>query len=213
MPTVGIPPGQNSHSSANGTKPVMVGLADMVPRWEVKKSPTIIRYFFQKDTFRTEAEAQIISTLLPKATKLWNDVKCGIRFDSTDNPANAHFKVLYSTELKEDTAAMSFFPNQVKDLKIYADAFDNSEFNKQLLNTITHEFGHILGLRHEHANENDEGSIAYPIGVRNEESIMGYKRATRKFQESDKEGLKLFYQLPVGYKFDKIAVTDYPVKA
>lgn len=133
-----------------GMKPIFVGSKAMIPRWDVHSAnPCILNYYLQASTFGNTANAELAKNLLQQAAELWNGVGFGVVLQAVTDPAKAHFDVVYDKNGNKNYTALSFFPSHVGKLYIYPQAFNDPEIKKQLLNTITHEFGHILGLRHE----------------------------------------------------------------
>ena len=71
--------------------------------------------------------------------------------------------------------------------------------------TIVHEFGHAMGLRHEHARTDaprscttgeiarEGGSIAYLTQTFDSRSVMGYCNATSDLSAGDIAGLNQLY--------------------
>lgn len=190
---------------------VMVGDFNLIPRWNtrISPSPLVLYYYLDKSTFGDAGNrATEVEELLKQASKLWNDINFGIIFEAATDKTKAHFDVVYEKNGPLGTAAMAFFPNKVEKLYIYETLFSSPAFNYQKLNSVTHELGHVLGLRHEHAAVNEGGAVR--IGVINPNSIIGYQRETRSLQESDKAGLKEFYKLRNGEVRGGIPVVDYP---
>jgi hypothetical protein len=185
----------------------MVGLVDMIPRWDTRTTtPCALQYYVQTSTFDNKDNADLATKLLQQAGKLWNSCGCGVTFTATTDPKKAHFDVVYNKNGNDGATAMAFFPNNIDKVYIYPEAFNDPSTKSQLLNTFTHELGHVLGLRHEHAAA--EGG-AVQIGEMNPNSIMSYNRETRSLQQSDRSGLLKFYGYNNGDKIDKVPVTDF----
>jgi hypothetical protein len=146
--------------------------------------------------------------------KGWTDVGCGVSFNETELLNQAHFDVVFKVSKDPLHIAESFFPGDVDTFYIYPRAFTKASIRAQLLTTFIHEFGHILSLRHEHAMQRLDGKVpeedAIQIGDMNPESIMGFSRDVRKFQQSDKDGLKKFYALPDRWTAGRVAIKDFP---
>ncbi|KAK7905873.1 hypothetical protein LTR67_000597 [Exophiala xenobiotica] len=157
-------------------------------------------------TFDNKDNADLATKLLQQAGKLWNSCGCGVTFTATTDPKKAHFDVVYNKNGNDGATAMAFFPNNIDKVYIYPEAFNDPSTKSQLLNTFTHELGHVLGLRHEHAAA--EGG-AVQIGEMNPNSIMSYNRETRSLQQSDRSGLLKIYGYNNGDKIDKVPVTDF----
>ncbi|KAJ9613886.1 hypothetical protein H2200_002022 [Cladophialophora chaetospira] len=202
-------PGEPS-STHHGSHRVMVGSQGIIPRWDVRTSrPCTLQYYIQTGTFDNPDNLKLTQDLLVKAAKRWNDVDVGVIFAATTDAAKAHFDVVYIPNPEKPTwIAGTFFPNDVDRFEIYPPSFNDPDIRKQLVNTFTHEFGHILGLRHEFA-ATKEADPSVQIGVMNPNSIMSYEWKTRSFSQSDQDGLKTFYAMNPGAFVGKIAIQDY----
>lgn len=206
--TLGNLPDLNNESLESGVAPILVGLRALIPRWDTRTvSPRVLEYYLQTSTFDNSANAELTKTLLQQAASSWNSVKCGVTFAAASDPKHAHFDVVYDKTGNDGATAMAFFPDAVDKVYIYPPAFDDPDTKKQLVNTFTHELGHILGLRHEHALELESNAVL--IGMRNPDSIMGYNRSTRSLQQSDREGLKKFYGFDNGVEIDNVPIIDF----
>ena len=207
MPTFGNSPETNTEPVDSDLERIMVGNFTLIPRWDTRTTtPCVLEYYLQTNTFEDSANAELTRTLLQQAASLWNSVKCGVTFAAASDPQKAHFDVIYDKRGNDGATAMAFFPNAVDKVYIYPPAFNDPATKKQLVNSITHELGHVLGLRHEHALE--EGG-AFLIGEMNQNSIMGYNRSTRSLQQSDREGLKTFYKFDKGIKIEEVPIVDF----
>jgi hypothetical protein len=74
---------------------------------------------------------------------------------------------------------------------VYQKAFETGYIN-YLKNILTHELGHVLGLRHEFAPEKEPGTGAIVWGPRNPLSVMSYTFPPQ-IQPSDRVYTKTFY--------------------
>ena len=91
---------------------------------------------------------------------------------------------------RDRVLAEAYFPSEedLSDVIVYALQF-KPEFKDQMYNTFLHELGHVLGLRHEHANWNnvyfEGGSVT--IHEANPKSVMAYHVVPQMIRPSDKE--------------------------
>lgn len=114
--------------------------------------------------------------------------------------------------------ASAFFPNEVRDVLVYHKTLVEPSWRKVLKNTFLHEIGHILGLRHEFANqpnpekpgENLE-TLAHQFGSVNPHSVMSYDDVNY-INDLDKKDVKAFYELANGFKINTAKVTDFVPK-
>ncbi|CZR42826.1 uncharacterized protein FPRO_10129 [Fusarium proliferatum ET1] len=110
---------------------------------------------------------------------------------------------------------LTFFPHEIdQDVIVFTRAFHRNNL-LILKNIFQHEIGHILGLRHEFAIEDDaakdllpEGQGAVLLGEKNYFSIMSYNLPP-KFQDSDGNQTLGFYNLANGHMISGSPVTDF----
>lgn len=113
--------------------------------------------------------------------------------------------------------ASAFFPNSVEDVLIYDKSLTDPFWKKYLMNTLLHEIGHIIGLRHEFALDvGDDGKTkedipAQRFGSKNEHSVMSYD-AINIIQDTDIKDVKAFYELKNRVLLNGVPVTDYTPK-
>lgn len=205
-PTYGVAP-ETYLNSQKGSDSLVLGLGRIIPRWDNTPARTI-RYFVQASTFPSNEDAQFAAAALEGAAQEWNDLKLGITLQSTTIQTEASFYLVYRPSPSNSTTlAQAFFPNEVdEDVIVYSFAFEPD--NKEILQPIfLHELGHVLGLRHEFAIE-QEGEGAVQFMQKNPQSVMSYNFPPT-MQDSDREGTKAFYQLENGARVQGRPVTDY----
>ncbi|KAK4164410.1 hypothetical protein QBC43DRAFT_289008 [Cladorrhinum sp. PSN259] len=213
-PTLGYPPNAPGGSPwKEGASGLMVGIMTLIPRWA---KPANLLYYVVKDGF-SEDDFTHTAKSFQEAADEWNDLDFGVNISATTNRAQANFLVKYFEPEEADdlTLASAFFPNKVGDVLVYRTTLVEPECRKVLRNTFLHEIGHILGLRHEFANEDDpekpgkkRESLAHLFGSVNPHSVMSYDDVNN-INELDKEDVKAFYQLANGSKINGARVTDY----
>ena len=226
-PTVGVAPAPHLHKSHADKPQIVLGVGNIVPRWDTSKGPTNLKWFLKAETFPSPAEAQFSAQALDKAAADWNEYKIGVTFSQTTNKAQANFFLVYevNTDATKGVFASAFFPNQSdQDVKVFKYALEPAN-RDNLKAFLLHELGHVFGLRHEFAVEGDfsggslnilnwnwpEGQGAVQFMNKNPDSVMSY-RLPPKIQPSDVEGLRAFYKLKGGQPVDGKSgppVTDY----
>ncbi len=116
------------------------------------------------------------------------------------NPVNANGQYL----------ARAFFPNDtraVRNVLVDNTSFTGGGGNIPLKNIVAHEFGHILGFRHEHirpesnATQCVEDNNFRPLTSYDSASVMHYPQcngtsADLSFTQRDKDGVALLYGAP-----------------
>jgi hypothetical protein len=145
----------------------------VIPLWE--KGVTINWRFnksFGSYFAKPEAAKAGIKQLLGKAILAWQDA-CPVKFHE-DNDA-WDFEIAMHQEDCDASGcvlASAFFPSPGQNtLYIYPTMFKQDE--KEQLETIIHEIGHVFGLRHFFANL-ETGYRSVLFGTDNEISIMNY---------------------------------------
>ena len=111
----------------------------------------------------------------------------------------------------EGVIASAFFPNKVEDVLVYDKTLVEPFWRGVLKNSFLHEIGHIIGLRHEFALEQESESPAQRFGSKNEHSVMSYDKINY-IQETDKKDVKDFYNLPNRHLINGVPVKDYAPK-
>lgn len=94
---------------------------------------------------------------------------------------------------------------------IYASTFEQN-FRSSIPNILSHEFGHLLAMRHwnAEANEPSEPSVQYPAGDYDEQSIMGRfdHPGQLYYHQKDIEWLRKFCSLKDGQKINGKTIKD-----
>lgn len=141
------------------------------------------------------------------ATGAWqNALQNRVRFQYVTNFSTAAFQVKYAGD-GGNFAAEAFFPDTyqlvLNEVKVFLAAL-KTEALPYLARVLTHEVGHIIGLRHEHSQEPDGqgngpedeagGLESILFGSRNPKSVMGYPPLSQyTIQPSDETYTKNAY--------------------
>ncbi|RYP10798.1 hypothetical protein DL764_000420 [Monosporascus ibericus] len=175
-----------------------VGTDGLIPRWT--KGSTV-KYVVCAKTFPTPDMATYTAGKLAEAISMWKGK--GVRFQQVYPTCKATFKVIYEDKPVYDCAnvyAEAFFPSEYspmeRSLRVYGLALNEGN-RGYLANILSHEIGHIMGLRHEFAaksNSGETGSVLW--GKENDSSIMNYFDHPSKWrvQKQDLNDLKSFYE-------------------
>jgi hypothetical protein len=158
----------------------------MVLRWRFNTASLSV---FQQP----EAVQSRIRELLDEAITAWGDA-APIRFH--ENPDNSDFEIvveqLADCTPQGCTLAQAFFPDAGRhQLLILPTMFEQSR--KEQVDTLTHEIGHIFGLRHFFAPESETRWPSVIFGKHKPFSIMNYGNNS-ELTEVDREDLKLLYE-------------------
>jgi hypothetical protein len=165
-----------------------------IPLWE--KNLVLLWRFDEASlaVFRQpEAIKKKLRTLLNSALMAWGDA-VPIRF--TENSDNSDFEI---SVIRSDnctpqgcTLAQAFFPDAGRHkLSVYPKMFKQSE--KEQVDTMIHELGHVFGLRHFFAPDLETRWASEIFGEHKPFSIMNYGSSS-ELTEVDRSDLKKLYK-------------------
>lgn len=172
---------------------VLDGTEGFVPLWEQGQ---ILRWRFDLASLSVFQQPDALMTkvrsLLFKAITAWGDA-APIRF--TENADNSDFQIVLVKQPNCTpfgcTLARAFFPDAGRhQLYIYPTMFEQSE--KEQVDTLAHEIGHVFGLRHYFAPEQETQWPSVIFGEHNPFSIMNYGNNS-ELTAADRRDLKLLY--------------------
>ncbi|KAJ9612593.1 hypothetical protein H2200_004190 [Cladophialophora chaetospira] len=183
------------------TASIVVGLGRTIPRW---KPGSTVNYATYADGYPSTDDAIYAANALIAAADEWNEVDFGVKFKWVPNLEDAAFVLAYGGD-KGTVLASAFFPNEdtLNTVWVYSFAFDKSPNTSNrgtfknyeiMKNVFLHELGHVLGLRHEFAIE-QEGQGAVRLFSTDKESVMAYEFPPM-ISELDKNDIRAFYKLP-----------------
>ena len=165
-----------------------------VPLWAEN---LVLRWKFNEASLAAFQQPEVIKNrireLLGKAISAWGDA-APIRF--TENSDNSDFDIV--VEHNDDctpqgcTLAQAFFPDAGRHpLYVFPKMFGQIE--KEQVETLTHEIGHVFGLRHFFAPDVETQWPSVIFGKHRPFSIMNYGKRSR-LTKADKSDLKLLYK-------------------
>jgi hypothetical protein len=178
-----------------GLSEIIIGLGrGNITLWE---SGSVINWVARADGYPSKEQAITAAQAVYAAASAWNNALGGrVKFTYTDKFDDACFQVSYYGK-DDGVLASSFFPEQwrtpLNDLYVYETQYNPDQI-QYIANTMAHELGHILGLRHEFSQEGIPGwlppedniggveSVIY--GTRNPKSVMAYYKG-QQIQQSD----------------------------
>ncbi|KAL6701281.1 hypothetical protein J3F84DRAFT_2604 [Trichoderma pleuroticola] len=188
-----------------GCTEVRVGTGDCIPR---RCRDSVLSYTVDHESFPTPADAICVKEAMQKAACMWGGI--AVPFKEVDCRDSATFVVKYHPREWRAVYARAFFPDELpSELLVYNLALSNATY---LANILAHELGHILGLRHEFADEDKQERKLRCVlfGKKNSRSIMNYYKDLGQLQvsEQDLKELEAFYAYD-GEKYKGLLIHDY----
>lgn len=165
-----------------------------IPLWA---KDTTLRWRFQEHSMNVfgdpEAAKSAIRKLFGQSLMAWGNA-VPVRF--IENEDVWDFEIVVREEdrcnISGCVLASAFFPDAGRhELVIYPKMFAQSK--KERIETITHELGHIFGLRHFFANVDETAWPSEIFGEHKRFTIMNYGEDSR-LTDDDREDLKRLYQ-------------------
>lgn len=167
-----------------------------IPLWD---EDVTLRWRFQERSMSifvdSEAAKTAIKELLAEAILAWGDAT-PVKFAQRDDAWDFEI-VMRATDRCNSRGgcvlASAFFPDPGRhELVIYPRMFEQSR--KEQVDTLTHEIGHIFGLRHFFANISETQWPSEIFGTHSRFSIMNYG-SDSELTDDDKDDLRLLYKM------------------
>jgi hypothetical protein len=181
-----------------------------IPLWA---QGSVLLWAFDEAALSSFQDPEKIKTrcryLINAAFDRWGD-SAPIRIKELDDNPDFHVTVSASDRCSPRgcTLASAFFPDSGRhQLSIYPKMFDQEE--EEQIDTLTHELGHVFGLRHFFAPTEEPGFPSVVFGQNKPFSIMNYGELSR-LTDDDKRDLKILYESVWNGSINKVNGT--PIK-
>ncbi|KKP05517.1 hypothetical protein THAR02_02409 [Trichoderma harzianum] len=174
----------------HGCAAVRVGWDSQILRWY---KGTELTYLICEESFPSKDSAMAAKDAMKAAIARWKGE--GASFKEVKRYESAAFAVIYDHRQRSDYLAYAFFPRaEPGELLLYPRIFAGDN-GKYLANILSHEIGHVLGLRHEFAHKKEADVPSVRFGSEDPQSVMEYHDDLSKLQvtKKDLEGLKELY--------------------
>jgi len=169
-------------------------------------------YYYIDHRGLSTAQTIVIQAGLKTAANHWHATGLRITFEETNKWQEATFTIAYNPDLGLDHYALAFFPGWQRRV---IDIGDRLLVELQCAAEVfRHELGHVLGLRHEFWEDNNEPGNAYqyPSDAHDEDSIMNDRNvgdmSLFTISPADEDAIRRFYDLRPGQHSD-IFIQDF----
>ncbi len=165
---------------------------------------SVINWIARADNYPTKEDALKAAYAMHHAAEQWNKVMGGrVRFQYVSQFDNACFKLEYGGD-SGDNLALAFLPddwqNSLNTVYVYKLLLEPPH-RQYMMNTMLHELGHVLGMKHEHSHsgtdwlppdDTEYGPESIIYGPRNPKSVMAYYEG-QTIQDTDAEYIRRAY--------------------
>jgi hypothetical protein len=201
------------HKTPRGRPPIEIVVdasEGFIPLWA---EGTTLRWRFRESSFMSfqdpEAAKAAVETLLGKALLAWGDA-VPVKFTRSEDAWD--FEIVMRSgddcDVSGCVLASAFFPDAGRhSLFLYPKMFTQTD--KEQLETLVHEIGHMFGLRHFFALVSETAWPAQVFGKHEKFSIMNYGELS-ELTNNDRADLKRLYEL--AWKGELVEINGTPIK-
>ncbi|KAK3345863.1 hypothetical protein B0T25DRAFT_265166 [Lasiosphaeria hispida] len=192
--------GRDGDASSDGLASVRVGIWNEIYRWE--KGSTLTYNIDTRSFLGNCADATLVEESTRKAITAWREIDVTFRQVPSSEPSTFTFQ--YGGAGSNGDLAVAFLPHEYP-RKRNVVVYDNllaKEYRPYAVNVLSHELGHLLGLRHEFQTPVEIQHPSVQIGHDNSASVMNYfpDLSLMVVGDRDIEETKILYSLPRSYK-------------
>ncbi|KAK6352538.1 hypothetical protein TWF730_009362 [Orbilia blumenaviensis] len=159
---------QTETNSNVGAEDLRFGRHDSI---SILAAGVTVTYFVDLDTFKSDIDSEFVAASFQEAVRQWGPIP--LTFKRVWSSKAAFFRVIASDVDFRRSYARAFFPDYPQHsrlLVIYPLALKHKY---AMVNILSHELGHIMGIRHSFAGERErDPSVLF--GFHNPYSVMRY---------------------------------------
>jgi len=150
-----------------------------------------ITWTINTKSFPTQQDSKYAKEQFQLAIQDWGIQGIEYKYIDESQIDNATFFLKYCKTICGGTVAKAFSPVEAQSLVIIYPIAYHEDKIKYMKNYLSHEIGHIYGLKHEFAKSETTPSVQF--GPCNSESVMNYNEHPPVIQETDRMWVQKLY--------------------